>query len=482
MAGFYLKVLTGNHIGAEIPIAHGEYIVGKDFECDIVLTDDSLSENEFKIIIKEDNTIFVESLSEKPIVIANNIANLDAKLHYYDVFTTNSVFFAVGPDNTTWPKLQIPETNNNINLDDNIDDIKDSADSSAKKDSQEENNDEIDNTLTKDQDNTDKDTVKEKKSANNQKKTAFLKIATTSIILLIITILFLTNRYDGNISNIENKTNILETAKQIKNELNIKHIKFKKATNDLLLITGYCQSYTQERQLYRKLNKSNIKFNTKIYIMNDIFEKAKLELNTVSSENLQLEMDNTPGNLTLKGYTKTIDEKNKVIALLKDKVEGLITIIDQVETFDTRLSILNNIIGQQGLGSNIQVIAHSNQEIVLKGRLLEENQVYKIKKLINEFNTNYNNNPLIKLETTYAGQFIQIEEESQENIKLNIKSINVGKIPYIILQDNSKYLVGSIINNRYKIEGISIDYLLLNSNGKKTTYYLGGTKTNEKKE
>jgi type III secretion system YscD/HrpQ family protein len=482
MAGFYLKVLTGNHIGAEIPIANGEYIVGKDFECDIVLTDDSLSENEFKIIIKEDNTIFVESLSEKPIVIANNIANLDAKLHYYDVFTTNSVFFAIGPDDTTWPKLQIPEINNNIDLDDNIDDIKDSADSSATKDHQEEDNDKNDNKLTQDQNSIDKDTAGDKKSVNNQKKTAFLKIATTSIILLIITILFLTNRYDDNISNIENKTNILEIAKQIKNELNIKHIKFKKATNDLLLITGYCQSYTQERQLYRKLNKSNIKFNTKIYLMSDIFEKAKLELNAVSSENLQLEMDNTPGNLTLKGYTKTIDEKNKVIVLLKDKVEGLITIIDQVETFDTRLSILNNLIGQQGFGANIQVIAHSNQEIVLKGRLLEENQVYKIKKLINEFNTNYNNNPLIKLETSYAGKIIQIEEESQENIILNIKSINVGKIPYIILQDNSKYLIGSLINNKYKIEDISIDYLLLNKKGKKINYYLGGTQTNEKKE
>ncbi|MGB1271865.1 MAG: FHA domain-containing protein, partial [Endozoicomonas sp.] len=61
MSEFYLKILSGNHIGAEIPLEPGRYSVGADDNCDLVLTDASLHDIELIIEISPAGALKVQT-------------------------------------------------------------------------------------------------------------------------------------------------------------------------------------------------------------------------------------------------------------------------------------------------------------------------------------------------------------------------------------------------------------------------------------
>ena len=60
MSEFYLKILSGNHIGAEIPLSVGQYSIGKSEQCDLVLTDHHLAAHACFIDISATGQIIIQ--------------------------------------------------------------------------------------------------------------------------------------------------------------------------------------------------------------------------------------------------------------------------------------------------------------------------------------------------------------------------------------------------------------------------------------
>ncbi|MGB1272140.1 MAG: SctD/MshK family protein [Endozoicomonas sp.] len=57
-----------------------------------------------------------------------------------------------------------------------------------------------------------------------------------------------------------------------------------------------------------------------------------------------------------------------------------------------------------------------------------------------------------------------------------MRGISMGKVPYVVLVNGSKYLIGAELSNGYIIEDINLEYLLLRNGTDRIKYRLGGNR------
>ena len=57
---------------------------------------------------------------------------------------------------------------------------------------------------------------------------------------------------------------------------------------------------------------------------------------------------------------------------------------------------------------------------------------------------------------------------------INIKSVTIGKEPFVILDNGEKYLKGARLKNGYILESITLEYLTLRLGQERIKYYIGG--------
>ena len=269
--------------------------------------------------------------------------------------------------------------------------------------------------------------------------------------------------------NIPSATEIVERAKV---QLGLKHVKFRQLPDNTLMISGYTQTMQDKQELQKLLRSQNVPFNSQIIVMNEMRDNAEMLLQDRGYDQLELELDNTPGSLVLTGYVATSDELDSIVNALKQEIYGLVSIVDQVENQASRINTLKSMLREKALVPRLQVIAR-DKTIILKGHLLDEGQSYDLRTVISRFQKTYGNNPAIELATKSAGGAL---DDSESTIALNIRGISMGKVPYVVLLDGSRYLVGAKLANGYIIEDINLDYLLLSNGTENIKYRLGGNR------
>lgn len=139
----------------------------------------------------------------------------------------------------------------------------------------------------------------------------------------------------------------------------------------------------------------------------------------------------------------------------------------------SRINTLKSMLREKGLVPRLQVVAR-DKSVILKGHILDEGQAYDLRTVITRFQKKYANNPTIELATKSAGG--NLADNQQPALALNIRGISMGKVPYVVLLDGSRYLLGAKLSNGYIIEDINLDYLLLSNGTENVKYRLGGNR------
>lgn len=464
MTEFYLKILSGNHIGAEIPLDCGTHSLGKGDDCDLVLTDDNLNDVELVIKIFDDGQIKVQSsTAEAELYLNGDPAGTSIQYNYFDVITSSGLFIALGPADANWPLLTLP-------------DIATPSAQEAQNEEESQPSETDDSELLAlglDEDASDDDDDDDEFDdisflANVNKKWL---VAIPVALVLIITIISLT--ISGNSTKVQSIASIpgvMEISKRVKNQLGLRDIKFKQLPDKSLLVSGYTQTIQDKIELQKLLRKLGIPFNSQVVVMNEIRDNAEMLLKSRGYNQLELELDNTQGSLVLSGYVSTSDELENIIKMLKQEVYGLTSVVEQVESQVDRVNTLKSMLREKGLIPRIRVIVR-DKTVILKGHLLDEGQVYDLNSVITKFQKKYANKPSIELDTKYAGGSLT---NSNSPFSIDIRGISMGRVPYVVLTDGSKYLIGAELSNGYIIEDINLEYLLLSNGTDKIKYRLGG--------
>jgi type III secretion system YscD/HrpQ family protein len=96
-----LKILTGPHEGAEIPIHNGRYVVGNSFECDIVIRDTLVESQHLELLIESDQ-IYARPLAGKTLVNQVPLDEAGCEITYYQSLTLGGTRMMLGPVDEPW--------------------------------------------------------------------------------------------------------------------------------------------------------------------------------------------------------------------------------------------------------------------------------------------------------------------------------------------------------------------------------------------
>ena len=469
MAEFYLKILSGNHIGAEIPLEPGRYTLGKDDSCDLILTDDNLSDVELIIEISGNNQIRIQAgTTGTTLHINGEPTGTSIQYTFFDIVTSNNLFVALGPADVQWPTLtlpnMVPSAKQELSTSNDIEPLTDpiEAELSAL---------DFDQEVPADNQQEDDDELEEPTLLARIDKRWLAAIP--AALVLAIAVIGVT--FSGSSSETQEMPNIpgtMEISESAKAQLGLKHIKFRQLPDNTLMISGYTQTLQDKLELQKLLRSQNVPFNSQIIVMNEMRDNAEMLLKDRGHDQLELELDTTPGSLVLTGYVATSDELDSIVNTLKQEIYGLISVVDQVENQVSRINTLKSMLREKGLIPRLQVVAR-DKTVILKGHILDEGQAHDLRTVITRFQKKYANNPTIELATKSAGGNLA---DSRSALALNIRGISMGKVPYVVLLDGSRYLVGAKLSNGYIIEDINLDYLLLSNGTENVKYRLGGNR------
>lgn len=469
MTEFYLKILSGNHIGAEIPIEPGRYSLGKDDGCDLVLTDDNLSDIELIIEIFNDGQVKIQSGSADTALYVNGQpAGSSIQYRHFDIVTSSNLFIAIGPADAEWPSLALPNIappqaqELTVNEQEQPSLAGDEPDLSAS---------DFDQELSDQQDEDEEDDFEDTSFIASIDKRWLIAIPLV-LVLAIASMSMIIPSTDTKVQKATPIPGVLDISAKAREQLGLKEVKFKQLPDKSLFVSGYTQTLQDKLELQKFLRKQGIPFNSQVIVMNEMRDNAELLLRARGYDTLELELDNTPGSLVLTGYVSTSDELDSIISMLKQEIYGLISVVDQVENQVSRVNTLKSMLREKGLIPRINVVVR-NQTVILKGHLLDEGQVYDLQTVVTKFQKKYANKPSIELATKYAGGTLT---DSQSPLSLNIRGISMGKVPYVILIDGSRYLIGAKLSNGYIIEDINLEYLLLANGTDRIKYRLGGNR------
>ncbi|MCW7551919.1 type III secretion system inner membrane ring subunit SctD [Endozoicomonas gorgoniicola] len=496
MGEYYLKILSGNHIGAEIPLEPGQYSLGKDESCDLVLSDAALRDNELIIQITPEGQLNIfPKHEEDPLYHNGQPVDKPFTMAAFDVITASNLFFTLGSADADWPDITLPELQRpepdekSEQIDsDTTSEAEDSDDGLPDVDLDEDSDDEDDvddlelgyetDFLTSEEDSDDESNKPAPPPAIIKK--ILIGLPLSLILIIILLAVFLIAEEAPQTAAPENKPiDYALQAKTIRDELNQKHVRVKKLPDKSVLLTGYTNTLKDKQNFLRNLSEQNIPFTSQLVIMNELRASADALLQNRGYSDIRLELDNTPGSLVMTGYVASAEELTNLIDMLKQEIHGLVSVVDQVENQSSRLNTLKSMLREKNLSSRIHLVQKTNL-ITLEGHLLDDEQVYNLNDVVSRFRKRYRDNPVLKVATRSAND--NKDQKAGLLPSLRIRGISMGRVPYVIMEDGGKYLIGAKLANGYIIDDINLDYLLLIKGTDRVKYRLGGNRDGQKKQ
>ena len=488
MVEFYLKILSGNHIGAEIPLEPGRYSLGRDENCDLVLTDTSIHEIELIIEISTEGQLQIQtSTADEPLYLNGSPVGSSTQCNHFDIIATSGLFFALGPSEVSWPELKLPELEYpESESEGDSESAEEEEGESEFPDADFDENDVEEPSLTEglealsdyeeedEEDDEEEDEDSDLLSLLPAVDKKWLIAIPAVLVIVFAAVLIFSDSSEPPLPEVTH----LDEARQIQRTLNLKDVSLKELPDKTLQVSGYVLTSKKKRELQRMLREKNIPFNIQVVAMNELRSNADALLKSRGYNNLLLELDTTPGSLVLTGYVATSDELERLVTSLKQEIHGLVSVVDQVENQTSRVNTLRSMIREKGLSTRIHLVERPGQ-VSLQGHLLDEGQVFNLQELVRRFRDRYGKNPEIVVATrSPSGQSVQKKAEADSNLlpSLNIRGISMGRIPYVVMEDGSKYLIGAKLANGYIIEDINIEYLLLTNGTDRIKYRLGGNR------
>ncbi|WP_281646231.1 type III secretion system inner membrane ring subunit SctD [Parendozoicomonas sp. Alg238-R29] len=491
-----LKILSGPHVGAEIPLDSGTWTLGRHEECDLVLTDDTLAERHIELNISPEEVQVTNLAQGQSIYLSGEPQPDSFALQPHTVVMAGSLYFAVGAIGQPWPELSLsgpPATltpqqpakptatshtasaPEEIVLEDNIPIIDDQVDDDELSDLEEERG------------------LKEKaaRSKPGVFSSLFNSMNSASVSfdffgwckrhpfvlggmalggffsILIGGFFWLWTMTDPEKTALENITPA-QTAEVIITQMNIQDVSLKKLPDGSVIISGYVADNNVKDGLQKALNDAQVPYTFQAVVMNEMRANAAAVLEQYDFKQMSIELDTTPGSLVLSGYAANPKEVGRIREVLQQEVHGLVSIVDQVEYQVTRLKTLRTMLKERGLSQKIRLL-ETPGKVILKGRLGDASQGYYLKEIVQNFREKYSNRPQLVIDVTLPATDLATMQPL-----LKIKSVSLGRIPYVILDNGEKYLRGAKLKNGYILENINLEYLTLKLGQERIKYFIGG--------
>jgi type III secretion system YscD/HrpQ family protein len=454
---YILKVFSGPHIGAEILLARGKMLIGRDDACDIILYDSAISLKHVELVIS-DQEIQLSSIDQPIFIAGKALTEKTTKVDAYQFITIGTTHFSIGINGEDWPQMSIPE------LDFLSTETAPSTDTSLDP----KPNSPFSYLSFRD---IKRGITKYLVGSKYKKLSATLSLALTTGVAVAASLAF-----DGDpvkqettyasISGVFQQQSTPKEAAEITpaliEKLQHKIIQAKipgidlKQLNETLLVQGSVNNSAQKKQLIKLLEPYTQKIQLQVYIKQQQLSTAKSIASELQIDKLTFSIIK-PTKLTVKGYIENQNDWFQAKDILIDDIEGITEIDDQhVETQQHRIQELENLLEEQELLSLIDIKSSPGQVLAMAELTKENAQLWKTTAYT--FKQRFGKHPVLK-------EKIIILETDPDDLGMQIRGIvTAGDDGNIVLTASGSYREGEQFPNGFTIKTIEPKKVVLSRN------------------
>lgn len=214
------------------------------------------------------------------------------------------------------------------------------------------------------------------------------------------------------------------------------------------LIQGYVNdmdSYAQVKQKAAQLSCAQL---GQVYVNNQIISSMQNLVPEELLSSIKVTADTLYGHVVVEGYARDAAAWYKVKNRMLRDVNGLLAIEDKVATAQTHLAYLNQLLVQYQLNGYVQLKVIG--DTIVTDMVFNPSIYEKWKQVEAVYRDNYPVGPALKMDNVNITQ-------------LGITGISQGKTAHIVLENGEKYVVGSVLPNGSVLTRVDDDGLVMST-------------------
>ncbi|MCX4024661.1 type III secretion system inner membrane ring subunit SctD [Endozoicomonas sp. SM1973] len=439
-----IKVLSGTHQGAEIQLVEGEFLLGSDINtADLVFQDNGVPALLGRLIVTVEDLRFQRG--EEPfelLVDGQPETELLISLVSQQQLQAGELLIAVARFDEPWALIEkAVKDNESITADEPL------ADSVPSRTNQKPTNRQINNSAKKQP----KKKLTQKSKFHYSRGLALLSSVAGTILLVWFISFAWPQKVDSGVQPTK-QLSPLEKAQQVVKQLTLENVKITwQASRQRLLLTGYVPDTESKLQLKNELESASLFNRINLYVEADIIRSVQFILDNNGLGHINVTSGKTAGEVRLMGLLDNGKRWAKVEKMLKHDVPGLKGYQVDFDSSRQHIAALTQVLEENHLLGQLQIVSVGNY-IEIRGEINQKLE-NKLNQLIEHFETNIGQSGLIK--TRNMPLF------ADDPLHLPVKSISIGSVPYIVLKNNQKYMVGARLPNGYRLAKIDNDFIKL---------------------
>ena len=423
MAQWKMRLLTGSHAQVELPLTLGEFIIGSDVSnADIVLSDSDIDARHLILIVADDITL-IELSQDRQLFINNEQIKTTSSvtLARGDMVRLGGVSFVVGLQEDDLNQTEVGFENTDIKR-------------------------------------------KVIHRRGGLRKSVLLGLLFSLIPCTILLTRTPAKNEDSVLMVKEAEPIVLVRAALETSQLKDVRVEWNGLANQVEL-EGYVESNIQRAQLLNEIESLGINYKSNLRAMDTIRRAVKFILSNLGYHQVQVENGDSAGTVLLTGYIDDASRWSQVEKIIESDVPGLLAWKVELQRAGAYFDALKKMLKVDGLLAKLQLVKASDR-IEARGELneIESTQFYQVAR---EFREKFGDKPYLVLKS--------IPKVSKgTNIDFAVRSVNFGRVPYIVLADNTRYTEGTRTPSGYLIMKITEFGIDIAKGEQKTTIDFGG--------
>ena len=411
-----LKVLSGVHSGAEIPLTEGEFTIGRHDDCDLIFHDSFMAEQAGKLQVTADGISVInhedgdgsgngEAIEENQIVWVGKL---------------KVGIFRPGQD---WAERSAVKTDEATEIEDVI-------------------------AIQPPEDGGEAPSQQDDKTVASGIGKPVRRIFGVVTILAIGFGLYHMNETE------EEKAKMVGLMKK---ELP-PTLKIVEETEDRVTIEGYLRNPKEKRKLAKTLEIYDKEVLLNVKLQSKLVEATRISLSLQKVNQVVVAPGEKPSTIVLSGYVSSKGRWERAKNNLAKDVKGVKEWVDKVETKSHIVASLKKMIKDKNLDKEIKLKERPGNIQVLGA--VPAHKMKDWKEVESKYNKVFTKKPPLN------------GAEKQQLQDLEIRAISIGAVPHIITKDGHKLIAGARIKDGITLHQVLEDKIIVKQHGALVTHYL----------
>ncbi|MCK5725543.1 MAG: hypothetical protein KAH22_01815 [Thiotrichaceae bacterium] len=241
-------------------------------------------------------------------------------------------------------------------------------------------------------------------------------------------------------------------------------VRVDKNKDGIIWIQGYVKNNAERELLDKELSSFGNNVVLRVFVDTELEEQAQSVATTLGEDGIKFSTM-AHGRIKATGITANRSKWLHIKDTIRQDIDGINAISDEgVRNLYEQFLVLKRSVEKEKFYPRIS-LEHKKGVILIKGRLTES-EIKRWVQLKDEFNA----------ASFYSFRYNELLIRPDIGIKLALRSVSVGAVPYVISQKGNKYFKGSDVGKGYFIEAIKQDHILLKNNNIIFPIYFGQNK------